>query len=71
MNRIELKTLRLIQNHPAVAEVYHEQENGWWYHLKEGWINGECHGSVWREDTLVELRASLRFVRRRVEGDPL
>jgi hypothetical protein len=64
------KLMQQIRNHPAVADLYHEQGNGWWYHLRPAWIRGESHSGVWREDTLAELAESMATIRLRVEGDP-
>lgn len=60
-----------IRLHRAVEALYHEEENGWWAVLRNGWINGEslCH-SV-RENSLWGLWQTLQTsVRRKREGDP-
>lgn len=57
-----------IQSHPAVYEVYYEGENGWWIHLREGWIDGEAHTTILREDTLKELH--LRLLKYVKPGQP-
>ena len=53
-----------IRAHPAVESLEHENENGWWAYLRDGWIDDEslCHAI--REDTLTDVYNKLRFVRR-------
>jgi len=38
------KLLELIEKHPLVINLWSEEDNGWWCHLKEGYIStfSEC-----------------------------
>ena len=65
-----MKLTDKIRQHPAVESLEHELENGWWAHLKQGWIDGESLAHAVREDTLTDVARKLKFVRRKTPNDP-
>lgn len=69
MNDAKLKLT--ILKHPAVETLEFENENGWWAHLRPGWIDGESMTHSILEDDLADVLAKLKFVRRKTLGDPV
>lgn len=69
MNDAKLK--QTILKHPAVETLEFEDENGWWAHLRQGWIDGDAMTHSLLEDTLAEVLGKLKLVRRKTLDDPM
>lgn len=54
---------RSIINHPAVEElIYEGEEDGYWCHLKDGYVDSESGCTVIHEWTLDDVRNKLDYV---------
>ena len=59
------RTIAQIKAHPAVAELYAEDDNGWWADLAEGYRDTEADTTQLHERTIAEIAYRLReYVRK-------
>lgn len=50
-----IRTKKDILNHPGVHSIHYEGDEGWWIHLKEGYISPEMECRTIHERTIAEL----------------